>query len=111
MKTNQWAMIAYITIIGWVVAFVKSKENRNSLVNYHLEQALGLAIASIVWAIALSIVIAVLPAALTSILSIAGFLPIIFMIFGIINANNSVQKPIPVIGKFFQNKFAFLQEA
>ena|SRR6516225_8902148 len=111
MKTNQWAMIAYITIIGWIVAYVKSKENRSNLVSYHLEQALGLAIAGMVWGIALSIVIAVLPAALSGILSIAGLLPIIFMVFGIINANNGVQKPIPVIGKFFQNKFAFLQEA
>lgn len=109
MKTNQWAMIAYITIIGWIIAFVKSKEERNSLVSYHLEQALGLAIASIVWSIAVGIVIAVLPAALSGVLSIAGFLPFIFMIFGIINANNGVQKPIPVIGKMFENKFAFLQ--
>ncbi|NLR60772.1 DUF4870 domain-containing protein [Chitinophaga polysaccharea] len=109
MKTNQWAMIAYITIIGWIIAFVKSKEERSALVSYHLEQALGLAIASIVWSIAVGIVIAVLPAALSGVLAIAGFLPIIFMIFGIINANNGVQKPIPVIGKMFENKFAFLQ--
>lgn len=110
MKTNQWAMIAYLTIIGWIIAYVKSKEKRSPLVNYHLEQALGLAIASIVWSIALGIVVAILPASLAGILSIAGFLPVVFMIFGIINANNHTQQPIPVIGKMFENKFVFLQE-
>lgn len=109
MKTNQWAMIAYITLIGWIIAYVKSKEERSALVNYHLEQALGLVIASIIWSVALGIVIAVLPAALSSILSFAGFLPVVFMVFGIINANNNVQQPIPVIGKMFENKFVFLQ--
>lgn len=109
MKTNQWAMIAYITLIGWIIAYVKSKEERSALVNYHLEQALGLVIASIVWSVALGIVIAVLPAALSGILSFAGFLPVVFMVFGIINANNNVQQPIPVIGKMFENKFVFLQ--
>jgi uncharacterized membrane protein len=109
MKTKQWAMIAYITVIGWIIAYVKSKEERSSLVNYHLEQALGLVVASIIWSVALGIIIAVLPAALSGILSIAGFLPVVFMIFGIINANNGVQQPIPVIGKMFENRFVFLR--
>ncbi|MEC5146818.1 DUF4870 domain-containing protein [Chitinophaga sp. 212800010-3] len=109
MKTNQWAIISYITIIGWIIAYVKSKEERSSLLYYHLEQALGLVIASIVWSIAVGIVIAIMPAALTGIISIAGFLPFLFMIFGIINAINNVQHPIPVIGRLFENKFVFLR--
>lgn len=109
MKTNQWAMIAYITLIGWIVAYVKSKEERSALVNYHLEQALGLVIASIVWSVALGIVIAVLPSALAGMVSFAGLLPLVFMVFGIINASNNVQQPIPVIGKMFENRFVFLR--
>ncbi|MBS0026692.1 DUF4870 domain-containing protein [Chitinophaga sp. 22321] len=109
MKTKQWAMIAYITVIGWIIAYVKSKEERSALVNYHLEQALGLIIASIVWSVAIGIVVAVLPASLAGILSVAGLLPLVFMIFGIINASNNAQQPIPLIGKLFENRFVFLR--
>ncbi|WP_212006546.1 DUF4870 domain-containing protein [Chitinophaga sp. HK235] len=109
MKTKQWAIIAYITIIGWIIAFVKNKENKDTLVTYHLEQALGLAIASLLWSVAVGVLLSIIPA-LSALLSILGILPLIFMIFGIINANSGVHKPIPVIGKFFENKFVFLQQ-
>lgn len=110
MKANQWAMIAYITLIGWIIAYVKRNDQKSSLVNYHLEQALGLIIASIAWGVVLGIVISILPASLAGILSIAGALPLVFMVFGIINANNNAQQPIPVIGKMFENKFVFLRD-
>ncbi|RBL88492.1 DUF4870 domain-containing protein [Chitinophaga flava] len=109
MKTKQWAIIAYITIIGWIIAFVKSKENKDTLVTYHLEQALGLAITSLLWSVVVGVMLSIIPALYTP-LSILSILPLIFMIFGIINANSGVQKPIPVIGKFFENKFVFLQQ-
>jgi len=110
MKTKQWAMIAYITVIGWIIAYVKRKEAKSPLVNYHLEQALGLIIASIVWSVVIGIIVAVLPASLAGILSVAGLLPLVFMIFGIINASNNAQQPIPVIGKLFENRFVFLRD-
>lgn len=109
MKTKQWAIIAYITIIGWIIAYVKSKENKDSFVNYHMEQALGLAVAGLIWSIAAGILLSIIPA-LSTIFSLLGLLPLVFMVFGIINANSGVQKPIPVIGKFFENRFVFLQQ-
>ncbi|HVI47520.1 MAG TPA: hypothetical protein VM802_21800 [Chitinophaga sp.] len=110
MKTNQWAMISYITIIGWIVTYVKREEPqlKSTLVNYHLEQSLGLIIFSIVWSIALGIVISVMPL-MKTVLSAAGLLPLIFMVFGIINANSGSQRPIPLIGRLFENRFVFLQ--
>lgn len=109
MKAKQWAIISYITIIGWIIAFMQSKENRDTFVNYHLEQSLGLAILGVAWSVAAGIVISIIPA-LSSILSIVSLLPLVFMVFGIINANSGTQRPIPLIGKFFENKFVFLQQ-
>ncbi|WP_143307813.1 DUF4870 domain-containing protein [Chitinophaga vietnamensis] len=110
MKPKQWAIISYITLIGWIIAFVKTKDERekNGLISYHLEQALGLMIAGIVWSIAISIVLVIVPALKTP-LSILSLLPFIFMVFGIINANSGTNKPLPLIGKLFENKFVFLQ--
>jgi len=30
------------------------------------------------------------------------------LIFGVINALNEEEKPLPLIGKFFENKFGFI---
>jgi uncharacterized membrane protein len=37
-----------------------------------------------------------------------GYAILILWIFGIINAANEQKKPIPVIGKIFENKFDFV---
>lgn len=41
-------------------------------------------------------------------LSILGLVNFILMIIGIINAANGVKKPLPIIGKMFEDKFAFI---
>ena len=109
MKDKTIAMVAYITLIGWVIAYIqyKNSETRSSLVRYHLEQALGLVIASFALGVIVSVVSHIVPA-IGTILSIAGLLPLILLIFGIITASNEAQRPIPGIGKIFENKFSFL---
>ena len=42
------AIICYITIIGWLIAYFSGKENKNSLSRYHLKQAFGLFIFSVI---------------------------------------------------------------
>ncbi|GAA0560335.1 DUF4870 domain-containing protein [Chitinophaga japonensis] len=109
MNNKTLAIVAYITIIGWVIAYVQYRNNQEKtpLLRYHLEQALGVFIASIVLSIAIGIVTAVIPS-LATVLSIAGLLPLILLILGIITASNEACKPVPVIGKLFENKFSFL---
>ena len=102
-------MVAYITIIGWVVAYLQYKNNheKSPLVRYHLAQALGVFIASIVLSVAIGIVASVIPS-LATLLSIAGLLPLILLVLGIITASNEACRPVPVIGKLFEDKFSFL---
>lgn len=108
MTNKTLSIISYLTIIGWFVSFYSSKGQspKNSLVLYHLKQSFGLAIVSIIFNVALSIAASIIPA--LSILNIVGLVFLVFIVLGIINANNEQEKPIPLIGKMFENKFGFI---
>jgi len=94
------AIISYITIIGLIIAFVMNNEKKNAFASYHIRQSLGLGIT----AIALSM-IGIIPI-LGWIISFLGFFFVLFLwIMGLINALNSKEKPLPVLGKKFEEWF------
>ena len=105
MDNKTLSIVSYITLLGWLISFVIGKEKSNSLLKYHLKQSLGLIIFSIVLSIILNVLMMVTK---TGILGIFGFIPLVLMIIGIINAANNVEKPLPMIGKMFEGKFSFI---
>jgi len=108
MNNKTLAIVSYITIIGWAIAFFSNKDAnpKSSLVRYHLKQGLGLAIVNILFSIALTIVASIVPA--LAFLGLVGYAFIVLWVIGIIHASNSEEKPLPVIGKIFENKFSFI---
>ena len=108
MNNKTLSILSYVTIIGWIIAFVQSKDvtPKSDLVRYHLKQGLGIFLVSLLVNVALSIVVAIVPA--LYFLSYVGYVIFILWIFGIINAANEQKKPIPVIGKMFEDKFDFI---
>jgi uncharacterized membrane protein len=106
MNNKTLSIVSYITIIGWLVAYLKGKDNADSMLKYHLRQALGLALVNIIFSLALNIVAMVIPA--LSFIGVFGFVFLGLWIIGIINAANGALKPLPLIGKIFENKFAFV---
>ncbi|MFH6991543.1 DUF4870 domain-containing protein [Flavobacterium sp. FlaQc-48] len=108
MNNKTLSILSYITIIGWIVAYVKSKEvtPKSDLVTYHLKQGFGIFLISFIINIILSVVVSIVPALFF--LSYVGYAILILWIFGIINAANEQKKPIPVIGKIFEDKFDFV---
>lgn len=108
MTNKSMSIIGYITIIGWVIAYLEYKKSteKSALVNYHLGQALGLIILSFIVGIALSLASMLIPA--LGIVSMAlGVLTTILLLMGIIAASNEAIKPLPVVGKLFEGKFDF----
>lgn len=103
MDNKTLSMISYITIIGWLIAYVVGKDRLDAFSKYHLRQSLGLVLISLVLNI-LSISVSVLG----MVFDIVGILTLILMIIGIVNAANNQIKPLPFIGKFFENKFSFI---
>ncbi|GEQ86483.1 membrane protein [Patiriisocius marinistellae] len=98
-KTN--AIIAYITLIGWIIALVLNNNNKTSLASFHIRQMLGIMLVGL----SISIIISITGIGLLSILQIG---TLILWILGLIGAINEEEKPVPVVGEHFQKWFAGL---
>ncbi len=105
MSNKTLSIVSYITLFGWLISFVGGKEKADRLLKYHLKQSLGLIIFSILLSIILNVLMMITK---IGILGIFGFIPLVLMIIGIINAANNVEKPLPLIGKMFEDKFSFI---
>jgi uncharacterized membrane protein len=87
------AIISYITLLGWIVAIILHNNNRSALGAYHLRQSLGLMLTiAVLWFIPI----------IGWLLNVVLF---IFMIIGLIYASQEEQKPVPLVGEFYQNLF------
>ncbi|HIY77053.1 MAG TPA: DUF4870 domain-containing protein [Candidatus Sphingobacterium stercorigallinarum] len=106
MRTKTLSIIAYLTLIGWLISYFSNKDRPEDFISYHLNQGLGLLVFSVLLSLALSLIISITGLA---IIGYVGILPFLLMIIGMINAANEVKKPLPVIGHYFQNKFIFIR--
>lgn|SRR5690554_1899235 len=103
MDNKTISIISYITIIGWLIAYLIGKDKLDAFSKYHLRQSLGLAIVGIILNI-----ITISISFLGMIVNLVGLLLLVLFIIGIINAVNGQMKPLPVIGKYFEDKFDFI---
>ena len=106
-KTIAW--VSYITIIGWIVALVtyNSSNDKSSLAKFHLRQAFGIFITGIALYIVILMTLFIMPFFffLYPFIGIAIF---ILWILGLIAAANGEEKPVPVLGEFYQKTFTFI---
>ena len=99
------AIVAYITLIGWIVAFVMNSNNKTALGTYHIRQMLGLMILSVVVAI-IRFPLFFIPFIGWGIGSLLSLAVLVLWLLGLISAANEQQKPIPILGETFQKWFA-----
>ncbi len=101
------AGISYFGLIGLIIAFVLSRENKNELVLFHLKQAAGLFVLLIVFHICTSFACAICAIPIfwigfilvLPVVVIINTCILILMIMGIINGFTEKMKPLPIIGK------------
>ncbi len=102
------AILAYITLIGFIVAIIMHGSNKTKLGAYHLKQALGLVITGVgSWF--LIMIIAFIPFVNLLLIIISPVIWIgilVLVIMGVINAANGEQKPLPLLGTLFEKWFA-----
>ena len=106
MDNKTVSIVSYITIIGWLIAYLVGKDKLDALSKYHLRQSLGLAIVAFIFGIVINILVVISP--FLGMLGIVNIAFLILMIIGIINANSEQMKPLPIIGKYFEDKFSFI---
>lgn len=91
------AIVAYLTVIGLVIALVLNNEKKDLFAKYHIRQSLGLVLTSI----ALSL-INVIPI-LGWIVSIIGAFVLLYMwVMGLLNAINGRERPVPILGEKYE---------
>lgn len=100
MSPKTLSVIAYITIIGWIIAFVLNNNNRSELASFHIRQFLGIFLTGVALGI-----INVIPILGQIAFLIGGLFLLAIWIIGIIAAVNGEMKEVPVVGKYYQEWF------
>ncbi|MEX0996810.1 MAG: hypothetical protein WDZ45_07165 [Flavobacteriaceae bacterium] len=94
------AIIAYITIVGLIIAFVMNNDKRNPFAAFHIRQSLGLGITGLAIGI-----ISMIPY-LGWIIYILGVIVLGYMwIMGLMNAINEKEQTVPLLGDKFSEWF------
>ncbi|GAA0872894.1 hypothetical protein GCM10009117_20410 [Gangjinia marincola] len=94
------AIIAYLTLIGLVIAFVMNSEKKHEFASFHIRQSLGLMLTGFVVSF-----INIIPILGQIIWLIAAVGLLIFWIMGLMNAINHKQKPLPILGDKYAQWF------
>lgn len=97
---NKIAIIAYLTIIGLIVAFVMNSDKKDPFASYHIRQMIGLTLTGIALSFIASIPI------LGWLIYLIGVFVLIYMwIMGFVNALNQKQEPVPILGDKYAEWF------
>ncbi len=99
-KNDSLAIVAYITLIGTLIAFFMNRDERNLLVSFHVRQALGLWLLQM----ALGYFIGAFDSWMIS-TSFWIFFIVLFL-YGIFGALAKKMNEVPVLGPFFQKLFS-----
>lgn len=99
-NNDKLAIVAYITLIGTLIAFFMNREKQNPLVLFHIRQALGL------WL--LQILLGYFIGAFDSLMISTSFwiFFIVLFTYGIFGAVGKKMNEVPILGPFFQKLFA-----
>jgi uncharacterized membrane protein len=102
------ALLAYLTIIGFVVAIVLHSSKKTALGSFHLRQVLGLFITGfVIWIPCLILtMIPVVNIIMILVWPLLGISLFVLWIMGLIAAINGQQKLMPVVGVHYQKWFA-----
>nr|WP_321223900.1 hypothetical protein [uncultured Psychroserpens sp.] len=103
-NNDKLAIVAYITLIGTLIAFFLNRDVRNPLVSFHVRQALGL------WL--LQFLLGYFIGAFDSWMISMSFwiFFIALFIYGIIGAVGKKMNEVPILGPFFQKLFSSIGE-
>ncbi|CAH8284974.1 hypothetical protein EV196_101143 [Mariniflexile fucanivorans] len=94
------AIIAYITFIGLIIAFVMNNEKKEPFASCHIKQSLGLALTGLALG-----AIGMIPI-LGWIINLVGIFVLLYMwIMGLMNAINGKESTVPFLGEKYKEWF------
>jgi uncharacterized membrane protein len=96
MDGKTKAIVAHITIIGWIIALVINSSEKDEFASYYIRQLLGIYL--------LGLVLTFIPI----IGWLASVVVLVFWILSLIGAIQGEKKETPWLGKYFQEWFKAL---
>ncbi len=90
------AIIAHITVIGWIVALIMNNQNKTEFGSYYIRQTLG------IW------LVAILLNFIPVVGCFASLICLVLVIISLVNAANGKMVPTVGVGEMFQNWFSGL---
>jgi len=97
------AIVAYLTIIGTIIAFYMNQENKNKFTNFHIRQGFGINISFYLMGAFVTMFD-------SWIISSAFYIFILVLwSYGLITALREEQKATPILGPYFQKWFIFIK--
>lgn len=93
------AIVAYLTIIGTIIAFFMNNDNKNAFASFHIRQALGIHITFYM--------LGLLVSAFDSWLISSAFYIFVIVLwgYGMVSAIQGEQNAVPILGDKFQKWF------
>lgn len=105
-KFDRISICSYLTVLGWLLCIFLSDDNRSQHRVFHLKQSLGIWILYYLVGRGMDVLDFV-----SSYLSFSFYLCWVFLfLFGFITAFSRKLKPIPILGKYFQKYFNFIEQ-
>ncbi|MDP3312745.1 DUF4870 domain-containing protein [Lutibacter sp.] len=104
MDGKSIAIISYLTIIGWIIAYVMYGNNKSQLAIYHLRQSLFIMLIGFTFYIVQTMLLFIpyLGWLVSLLLIPVGLVLFVLWIMGLISAINGEEKPIPIVGEKVQ---------
>lgn len=100
MEDKTTAIIAYITLIGFIIAIILHGQKKTALGAFHLRQMLGIVVVGFA-----SYILVFIPILGWLAMAALGIISLIMWIMGLIAAVNGEMKPAPILGAKYQEWF------
>jgi uncharacterized membrane protein len=97
MSDKLKAIIAHVTLIGWIIAIVLNLSNKTPLTSFYLRQMMGILLLGLLFNLFSGVISMVL-----SILLIG------LWVYSLLGAFAEEKRELPYIGTYFQQWFTFL---
>ena len=96
MDGKTKAIVAHITLIGWIIALIVNSQNKDEVASFYIRQMLGISL--------LGIVLSFIP-----FINLIGWLVTLALwIISLVGAASGEEKLVPVVGEYFQQWFGGL---
>ena len=93
MSPQVKAIIAHITLIGWIIILIINSNEKDELSSFYLRQTLGIYLIGLIGTF------------IPSLGFIVGIIVLIMWVISLVGAIQQDQKPLPFVGEYFQEWF------